>query len=75
MLRGFGDARLRYETVDIDLPGAEEQALTLRIQSGAELQFSPRTSLLAEVEGVADLYRDEPQDGPPGPLVPDREVL
>jgi hypothetical protein len=75
VLRGFGDARLRFEAVDIDVPGAEEQALTLRVQSGAELQFSPRTSLLAEVEGVVDLYRDEPQDGPPGPLIPDREAL
>ncbi|MDP3740490.1 MAG: hypothetical protein Q8R02_24100 [Hyphomonadaceae bacterium] len=75
VLRGFGDARLRFESVDSDLAGAEEQALTLRVRSGAELQLSPRTSVLVEVEGVADLYRDELQDGPPGPLIPDREVL
>jgi hypothetical protein len=74
-LRGFGDARLRFETVDTGLAGAEEEALTLRVQSGVELQLSPRTSILAEMEAVADLYRDEPQGGPPGVLIPDREVL
>jgi hypothetical protein len=74
-LRGFGDARLRFETVDTWLAGAEEEALTLRVRSGAELQVSPRTSILAEMEAVADLYRDEPQGGPQGVLIPDREVL
>ena len=74
-LRGFGDARLRFEAVDTSLADAEEQALSLRIRSGAELELSPHTSILAEVEAVADLYRDEPQGGPPGVLIPDREVL
>src|SRR5687767_764386 len=49
-LRGFGDARLRFESDSSDMPAAEEDLLTLRIQSGAELQLSPRTSLLGEVE-------------------------
>ncbi|HEV7690269.1 MAG TPA: alginate export family protein [Hyphomonadaceae bacterium] len=74
-LRGFGDARLRFESVDTSLAGAEEQALTLRVRSGAELELAPHTSILAEVEAVVDLYRDEPQGGPPGVLIPDREVL
>jgi hypothetical protein len=74
-LRGFGDARLRFESVTSDTPAAEENLLTLRIQSGAEVQLSQGTTLLGEVEWVADLYRDETQDGPPGPVIPDREVL
>lgn len=71
-VRGFGDARLRYESVD--LPNAGEDALTLRVAAGAEVQFSSKTSFLIEAEGVADLLGEE--DGlVPAPLVPDREVL
>jgi hypothetical protein len=74
-LRGFGDARLRFESDRSDLPAAEEDLLTLRVQAGVELELSSSTSLLGEVEWVADLYRDETQQGPPGPAIPDREVL
>lgn len=75
-LRGFGDARLRAESVRSDLPGGDEEALTLRVQSGAELRFSDATSLLVEAEGVADIFRHERGDGPPGLVViPDRESL
>jgi hypothetical protein len=74
-LRGFGDARLRFESVTSDLPAAEEDLLTLRVQAGAETHLSQGTTLLGEVEWVADLYREEMQDGPPGPVIPDREAL
>jgi hypothetical protein len=74
-LRGFGDARLRFESDRSDLPGTQEELLTLRIHSGAEWRLTPDTSLLGEVEWVADLYRDETQDGPPGPAIPDHDVL
>lgn len=74
-LRGFGDARLRFEEVRSDLPGTEEEALTLRIQAGAELQLSSGTSVLVEAESVADLLRDGPQNGPSGRVIPDREVF
>ncbi|HEY7798060.1 MAG TPA: alginate export family protein, partial [Hyphomonadaceae bacterium] len=74
-LRGFGEARLRFESVSSDLPAAEEDLLTLRVQAGAETQLSERTTLVGELEWVADLYRDETQDGPPGPVIPDRETL
>jgi hypothetical protein len=74
-LRAFGDARLRFESIHSDLPDAEEDALTLRVQAGVELQLSPRTSLLAEAEAVADIYRDGPPRAAQRPLIADREVL
>ena len=57
-INSFGDARLRYHTVDQDGFELSAQALSLRIKAGLELNIFENSTALIEVEGSHNLVED-----------------
>lgn len=73
----FGDARARYQHLDVD--GFEEAAAaaTLRLRGGAEWSFDENWSLLGEAEAVGVLladYNAAPAPGAAEPAIPDAAI-
>ena len=50
-INSFGDARLRYHTVDQEALPDKAQALSFRIKAGLELNLFEKSTVLIEVEG------------------------
>ena len=75
-INSFGDARLRYHTVDQDAFEQSAQALSLRIKLGLELNIFENSTALIEFEGSENFIEDF-NDGLNGqisrPLISDPE--
>ena len=57
-INSFGDARLRYHTVDQDGFALSSQALSARIKAGLEFNIFDKSTALIEVEGSHNLVED-----------------
>jgi len=57
-LNSFGDARLRYHTVDQDAFSENAEALSLQVKGGLELNIFKNSTLLLELEGSANLIEN-----------------
>ncbi len=72
------DARLRYETANIDGLAQQGEALTLRIRPSVEINPLPMISVLAEAEAIISVLPDRLNGFvsiPPRPAIADEEVL
>ena len=57
-INSFGDARLRYHTIDQDAFEQSAQALSLRIKLGLELNIFENSTALIEFEGSENFIED-----------------
>jgi len=57
-INSFGDARLRYHSVNQDAFAQSSEALSLRVKLGAELNLFENSTLLIEIEGSENLIED-----------------
>ncbi len=57
-INSFGDARLRYHTIDQDAFEQSAEALTLRIKLGLELNIFENSTALIEFEGSENFIED-----------------
>ncbi|MEP3653841.1 MAG: hypothetical protein ABJO36_03005 [Litorimonas sp.] len=76
--RFSGDLRLRYQALEEDNFTQAGEALTLRFAGAVELDIFKKTSVLAEVEGVAALinnYNDGTGDNAVLPVIPDPDGI
>lgn len=74
----FADGRLRFQTIDQDNFTSDAEALTVRVQGGAEVEVSTLFSALVELEGsyqIIDDFNDTLNGQIDRPVIPDVETL